>query len=178
MTDKNDTNETEPMIPQALLDHVIANYRKPADLIGENGMLKQLTKVFIEATLKAEMDQHLGHTRYGTVANDSGNVRDDQSAKTITGDFGAIEIAVPRDRDASFTPQIIPKHQRRVPGFDERILSLYARGMSTREVAAHLQEMFGTDVSPALISAITRSIRACCPRSGNTKRSCPHRQSA
>ena len=161
MTDRNEskeTQETQAAIPQALLDHVIANYKKPADLIGENGMLKQLTKAVIEAALKAEMNLHLGHAHYGAVANASGNVRNGQSAKTITGDFGDIEIAVPRDRDASFTPQLIPKHQRRVPGFDERILSLYARGMSTREIAAHLQEMFGAEVSPALISAITDTV--------------------
>jgi len=164
MTDRNENkeaNETkaaQAAIPQALLDHVIANYKQPADLIGENGMLKQLTKAVIEAALAAEMNQHLGHTRYGAVANPSGNVRNGQSAKTITGDFGEIEIAVPRDRDASFTPQLIAKHQRRVPGFDERILSLYARGMTTREIAAHLQEMFGAEVSPALISAITDTV--------------------
>ena len=124
MTDSNESKETQTAIPQALLDHVIANYKKPADLIGENGMLKQLTKAVIEAALKAEMNQHLGHARYGAVGNATGNVRNGQSAKTLTGDFGEIEIAVPRDRDASFTPQLIPKHQRRLPGFDERILSL------------------------------------------------------
>ena len=80
------------------------------------------------------------------------------SAKTISGDFGEVEITIPRGRDARFTPQLLPKHQRRVPGFDERILSLYARGMSTREIAAHLQEMFGADVSPTLISAITDTV--------------------
>ena len=161
MTDKNEskeTQETRAAIPQALLDHVIAHYQKPADLIGENGMLKQLTKAVIEAALKAEMNQHLGHARYDAVANASGNVRNGQSAKTITGDFGEIQIAIPRDRDASFTPRLIAKHQRRVPGFDERILSLYARGMSTREIAAQLQEMFGAEVSPALISAITDTV--------------------
>lgn len=158
MSDKNDTNKTKPEIPQALLDHVIANYKNPADLIGENGMLKQLTKAVIEAALQAEMNKHLGHAHYGAVANASGNVRNGQSAKTLTGDFGEIQIAVPRDRDASFSPQLIAKHQRRVPGFDERILSLYARGMSTREIAAHLQEMFGAEVSPALISAITDTV--------------------
>ena len=123
-------------------------------------MLKQLTKAVIEAALKAEMNQHLGHARHGAVANPSGNVRNGQSGKTLTGDFGEIQIAVPRDRDASFTPQLIPKHQRRVPGFDERILSLYARGMSTREIAAQLQEMFGAEVSPALILAITDTVAA------------------
>ena len=159
MSDKDENKEeVQCAIPQALLDHVIANYKKPADLIGENGMLKQLTKAVIEAALKAEMNQHLGHTRYAAVSNASGNVRNGQSAKTLTGEFGDIEIAVPRDRDASFSPQLIPKHQRRVPGFDERILSLYARGMSTREIAAHLQEMFGAEVSPALISAITDTV--------------------
>ena len=136
----------------------MANYKKPADLIGENGMLKQLTKAVFEAALNAEMAQHLGHTRHGMVVNATGNVRNGQSAKTISGDFGQVEIAIPRDRDASFAPQLLPKHQRRVPGFDERILSLYARGMSTREIAAHLQEMFGTDVSPALISTITDTV--------------------
>ena len=158
MTDRNKTIETQAAIPQALLDHVMANYKKPADLIGENGMLKQLTKAVIEAALNAEMNQHLGHPRYGTVDNATGNVRNGQSTKRLTGDFGEIQIAVPRDRDASFTPQLIAKHQRRVPGFDERILSLYARGMSTREIAAHLQEMFGAEVSPALISAITDTV--------------------
>jgi putative transposase len=159
MSDKDENKEeVQPAIPQALLDHVIANYKKPADLIGENGMLKQLTKAVIGAALKAEMNQHLGHSRYAAVGNASGNVRNGQSVKTLTGDFGEIEIAVPRDRHARFTPQLIPKHQRRVPGFDERILSLYARGMSTREIAAHLQEMFGAEVSPALISAITDTV--------------------
>jgi putative transposase len=159
MNDRDENSEeAQPAIPQALLDHVMANYKKPADLIGENGMLKQLTKAVIEAALKAEMNQHLGHTRYAAVGNASGNVRNGQSAKTLTGEFGEIEIAVPRDREASFSPQLISKHQRRVPGFDERILSLYARGMSTREIAAHLQEMFGAEVSPALISAITDTV--------------------
>ena len=151
----NETPQTTPArsaFPQVLLDHVMANYKKAADLIGENGMLKQLTQAVFEAALNAEMAQHLGHTRHGTVVNDTGNVRNGQSAKTISGDFGQVEITIPRDRDASFAPQLLPKHQRRVPGFDERILSLYARGMSTREIAAHLQEMFGTEVSPALIS--------------------------
>lgn len=147
-----------PAFPQALLDHVIAQYKKPSDLIGENGLLKQLTKAVFEAALNAEMNQHLGHSRHGSIGNTSGNVRNGHSAKTISGDFGEVEITIPRDRDASFSPQLLPKHQRRVPGFDERILSLYARGMSTREIAAHLQEMLGVEVSPTLISAITDTV--------------------
>jgi putative transposase len=147
-----------PAFPQALLDHVIAHYKQPSDLIGENGMLKQLTKAVFEAALNAEMNQHLGHARHGSIGNETGNVRNGHSAKTISGDFGEVDIAIPRDRDASFTPQLLPKHQRRVPGFDERILSLYARGLSTREIAAHLQEMLGVEVSPTLISAITDTV--------------------
>jgi putative transposase len=156
----NDTSPAadRPAFPQALLDHVIAHYKQPADLIGENGMLKQLTKAVFEAALNAEMNQHLGHSRHGTVGNASGNVRNGHSAKTISGDFGEVDIAIPRDRDASFAPLLLPKHQRRVSGFDERILSLYARGMSTREIAAHLQEMLGVEVSPTLISTITDTV--------------------
>ena len=153
-----EANPAPPAFPQALLDHVIANYKKPSDLIGENGMLKQLTKAVFEAALNAEMAEHLGHARHESVANTTGNVRNGHSAKTISGDFGEVTLAVPRDRDATFTPQLMPKHQRRMPGFDDRILSLYARGMSTREIGAHLLEMFGTDVSPALISAITDTV--------------------
>ena len=118
-TDANAQETTErPAFPQALLDHVMANDRKPADLIGENGMLKELTKAVFEAALNAEMAQHLGHPRHGTIGNETGNVRNGHSAKTICGDFGQVDLAVPRDRDASFTPQLLPKHQRRVPGFD------------------------------------------------------------
>ena len=124
-TDASVQETTErPAFPQALLDHVMANYRKPADLVGENGMLKELTKAVFEAALNAEMAQHLGHPRHGTIGNETGNVRNGHSAKTICGDFGQVDLAVPRDRDASFTPQRLPKHQRRVPGFGERILSL------------------------------------------------------
>lgn len=144
-----------PAFPQALLDHVMAHYQKPADLIGENGMLKQRTKAVFEAALNAEMAQHLGHTRHGSVGNPSGNVRNGHSAKTISGDFGEVDITVPRDRDASFSPQLLPRHQRCEPGFDERILSLYARGMSTRQIAAQLHEMLDVEVSPTLSSTIT-----------------------
>ena len=154
---KSKTSAT-PAVPQELLDHVMTHYKSPADLIGENGLLKQLTKAVVEAALNAEMALHLGHARHGTVGNDSGNVRNGHSLKTITGEFGEVEIAVPRDREARFVPQLIGKHQRRFPGMDERILSLYARGMTTREIAAHLQEMFGAEVSPTLISAITDTV--------------------
>ena len=95
-----------PAFPQALLDHVIANYKQPSDLIGENGMLKQLTKAVFEAALKAEMAQHLGHAQHGSVGNDTSNVRNGHSRKTISGEFGEVDIAIPRDRHASFAPKL------------------------------------------------------------------------
>ena len=158
MSDKKASPAVLAATRQELIDQLVAGYQKPADIIGESGLLKQLTKAVFEAALRAEMAVHLGHDKHAPVANTLGNVRNGQSVKTVTGEFGDVEITVPRDRHASFTPQLIPKHQRRFPGLDDRILSLYARGMTTREIAAHLQEMFGAEVSPTLISTITDTV--------------------
>lgn len=145
-------------VPNQLLDELLANYQKPEDLIGENGLLKQLTKRLVERALDAEMTAHLGHERHGPVANASGNTRNGRSRKTLKGEFGELPIEVPRDREGSFEPQIVPKHQRRWTGFDEKVLSLYARGMTVREIQAHLQEMYGAEVSPSLISNVTDAV--------------------
>lgn len=145
-------------IPDELLDELLANYQKPEDLIGQNGLLKQLTKRLVERALDAEMTAHLGHDRHAPVANASGNTRNGRSRKTLKGEFGELPIEVPRDRDSSFEPQIVPKHQTRWTGFDEKVLSLYARGMTVREIQAHLQEMYGAEVSPSLISTVTDAV--------------------
>lgn len=147
-----------PPASQKLVEQLIAGYQTLADIIGENGLLKQLTKAVFEAALKAEIAIHLGHDRHGNVTNLTGNVRNGESVKTITGDFGEVEITIPRDRQASFNPTLVPKHQRRFPGIDDRILSLYARGMTTREISEHLEDIFGAAVSPTLISAITDTV--------------------
>lgn len=147
-----------PLASQKLIEQLIAGYQTPADIMGENGLLKQITKAVFEAALKAEMAIHLGHDVHAAVVNASGNVRNGHSTKAVTGDFGEVEINVPRDRQSSFEPTLVPKHQRRFPGIDDRILSLYARGMSTREIAAHLEEIFGANVSPTLISTITDTV--------------------
>ena len=149
---------SEKKIPAALLDQLVKGYRKPDDLIGENGLLKQLTKALVERALDAEMAEHLGHERHEPVGNEGGNARNGRSSKTITGEFGSVQIDVPRDRAGTFTPKLVGKYQRRFPGFDERILSLYARGMSTREIEAHILEMYGATVSPTLISSITEAV--------------------
>ncbi len=145
-------------VPTELLDSLLANYQKPEDLIGENGLLKQLTKLLVARALDAEMTQHLGQGKHETVANPAGNTRNGRSKKTLNGDFGELPIESPRDRQGSFEPQLIPKHQTRWSGFDDKILSLYARGMTVREIQQHLEEMYGTEVSPTLISSVTDAV--------------------
>ena len=145
-------------VPEELLAGLLANYQKPEDLIGEEGLLKHLTKLVVERALEAEMTEHLGHSKNEPVANQAGNTRNGKSRKTLKGEFGELPIEVPRDRHGSFEPQLIPKHQTRWAGFDDKILSLYARGMTVREIQAHLEEMYGTEVSPSLISSVTDAV--------------------
>ena len=145
-------------VPEELLASLLADYKKPEDLIGENGLLKQLTKLLVEKALDAELAEHLGHGKNEPVANEAGNTRNGKSKKTLKGEFGELPIEVPRDRHSTFEPQLIPKHQTRWSGFDDKILSLYARGMTVREIQAHLEEMYGTEVSPSLISSITDAV--------------------
>ena len=145
-------------VSNELIDRLLADYKKPEDLIGENGLLKQLTKRLVERALQAEMAEHLGHGKNEPVANPRGNTRNGKSKKTLKGEFGELPIEIPRDRDGSFEPQIVPKHQTRWTGFDDKILSLYARGMTVREIQAHLEEMYGAEVSPTLISTVTDAV--------------------
>jgi putative transposase len=145
-------------IPTELLDTLLSNYQKPEDLIGENGLLKQLTKALVERALEAEMTEHLGHAKHEPVTNPSGNARNGKSRKNLKGDFGELPIEIPRDRHGSFEPQIIAKHQTRWTGFDDKIISLYARGMTVREIQSHLEELYGTEVSPSLISSVTDAV--------------------
>jgi putative transposase len=144
------TEEAKRVVPKELIDSLLAGYKKPEDLIGENGLLKQLTKLLVEKALDAEMTEHLEHNKNHPIQNLLGNARNGKSKKTLKGDFGELPIEVPRDRQGSFEPQLIPKHQTRWTGFDDKILSLYARGMTVREIQSHLEEMYGTEVSPTL----------------------------
>jgi putative transposase len=145
-------------IEKDLLDRLLADYKKPEDLIGETGLLKQLTKALLERALEAELTDHLGHEKHAPIATTGGNARNGKSAKTIKGEFGKLPIEVPRDRESSFEPIIIPKGQTRFTGFDDKIISLYARGMTTREIQGHLEEIYGVDVSPTLISNVTDAV--------------------
>jgi putative transposase len=141
-----------------LIDQLLVDYKKPEDILGENGLLKQLTKAIVERALQVEMTAHLGHNKHEPVTNATTNSRNGFSTKTLKGDFGELPLDIPRDRQAQFEPQIIGKHQTRWTGFDDKILSLYARGMTVREIQGHLEEIYGVEVSSSLISSVTEAV--------------------
>jgi putative transposase len=145
-------------IDNELIDNLLKNYKKPEDLIGENGLLKQLTKQLLERAMAAEMTEHVGYEKHDPGGNNSGNSRNGKSAKTIKGTFGELALETPRDRNGTFEPQIIEKHQRRFTGFDKNIISLYSRGLSTREIQQHLEEIYGVEVTAGLISSVTDEV--------------------
>jgi putative transposase len=141
----------EPVIPAEILDQLLAGTDAAAAL-DQGGLLDVLKKALAERALNAEMDYHLGDNEQ------AGNSRNGYGRKTVITDTGKIDIAVPRDRSGSFDPQLIAKYQRRFPGFDDKIISMYARGMSTREIVGHLRDLYGIDVSPDLISTVTDAV--------------------
>jgi len=145
-------------IRDELIDELLKDYRKPEDIIGEDGLFRELTRRLAERALEAEMTEHLGYKKYASEGKTSGNSRNGHGKKRVKGDFGEIEIEVPRDRECEFEPQLIRKEQRRFDGFDQKIVSLYARGLTTREIQGHLQEIYGIEVSPTLISNVTAEV--------------------
>jgi len=145
-------------IKTELIDELLKDYQKPEDIIGENGLLKRFVKAVLERALNAELTHHLGYERHDPAGNNSGNSRNGTSSKTLKGEFGELELEIPRDRTSTFEPQILPKHQTRFTGFDDKIISLYARGMTTRDIEGHLKEIYGVEVSPALVSQVTEAV--------------------
>src|ERR1700736_3840854 len=141
-----------------LLDELLKDYQTPQDLFGENGIIKQLTKGMIERCLQAEMEEHLGYARHGRKKPESANTRNGTGTKTLKSEHGELDIAVPRDRDGSFEPLLVKKRQSRLEGFEEKILALYARGMTTRDIQAQVQELYGVEVSPTFISNVTEEV--------------------
>ena len=132
--------------------------KTPDEILGENGLLKELTKRLVESALEGEMTDHLGYEPRATEGRNTGNSRNGRTDKTIQTESGEVDIEVPRDRDASFDPKLVKKRQRRLEGFDDKVISLYGRGMTTREIQGHLKELYGTEISPALISNVTDSV--------------------
>ncbi len=141
----------QPRIPDAILDQLLAG-ADPKTAFDPNGLLDDLKKALAERALNAEMDHHLAGE------GGTGNGRNGYGHKTVVTDTGKLDLQIPRDRQASFDPQLIAKYQRRFPGFDDKVISMYARGMSTREIVGHLRELYGIEVSPDLISAVTDAV--------------------
>jgi putative transposase len=146
-----------PIKPEHL-DELLAGYEKPEDLLGEAGLFRQLKKALLERALGAELTHHLGYERGARTGRSRDNHRNGSYAKTVLTEDGTVELEVPRDRNGSFEPQIVAKGERRLDGFDDKIISLYARGMTVREIQSHLRELYGVGVSPDLISRVTDAV--------------------
>jgi putative transposase len=142
-----------------LLDELLKEYKNPEDLLGRDGLLKQLSAALVERCLNAEMEHHLEEERNDPEPeNAPRNRRNGHSKKTLKGEFGTAEISIPRDRNGAFEPVIVKKHETRFNGFDGKILSLYARGMSVRDIQDQLQDLYGVEVSSGLISKVTDAV--------------------
>ena len=141
-----------------ILDQILSGYSKPEDLTSDDGIFRRLKKALIERALGAELSDHLGYEKGDPAGRGSGNSRNGTSAKTVLTEDGEVQIEVPRDRAGTFEPHLIPKGQTRFDGFDDKIISLYARGMTVREIQGYLAELYGTEVSPDFISKVTDAV--------------------
>jgi len=143
-------------IRQELLEELLKDYKSPEDLLGQGGLLKELTKALVEKALDGELTHHLGYPKHS--ASKSDNARNGKSKKGLLTDHGKMEIVSPRDRNGSFEPELVKKRQTRFDGFDDKILSMYSRGMTVREIQGHLEDIYAVEVSPDLISSVTDSV--------------------
>lgn len=144
---------------EALLDELLKDYEgDPKQILGKNGLLRQLQKALAERVLEGELTEHLGYRAHAAEGRGSGNARNGYGTKTVQTETDQFEIKVPRDRGGSFEPQLVGKRQRRLAGFDDKVIALYARGLTTREIQAQLEELYGIEVSPTLISTVTDAV--------------------
>jgi transposase-like protein len=141
-----------------LIDELLQDGHDVKDILGKDGLLKQLTKRLVERTLEAELTDHLGYEPHASKGRGSGNNRNGKGQKTVQSDSGELQIEVPRDRSGTFEPQLVKKRQRRLAGFDDKVIALYARGLSTRQIQSQLEELYGVEVSPTLISNVTNAV--------------------
>jgi len=154
MADEHEFSEKEL---NAILDRLVKG-KAPEEIMGQGGLVKDLTRRLVERALEGEMTDHLGYEKHAQEGRNGGNSRNGKTGKRVKSDSAEIEIEVPRDREGTFDPQMVAKGQRRLPGFDEKVIALYARGMTTREIQGHLKELYQVDVSPTLISAVTDAV--------------------
>ena len=160
METENEVKESStPLVPVEVLDELMAQVEaEGAELLGPDGLLSQVTKAVLERVLDEELTGHLGYDKHDPAGRGSGNSRNGTSAKVLLTEAGAIGLDIPRDRNGDFEPKIVPKGTTRLKGFNDRIVSLYARGMTVRDVRAHLEEIYDVDVSPDLISKVTDAV--------------------
>ena len=142
----------------ALLDELLQGCESPEEILGEHGLLKGLTKRLVERALATELTTHLGDAPHARLPSKGDNARNGSSPNTVQTKQGPIDLAVPRDRAGTFEPTVVKKRQRRLEGFDGKVLALYAHGLTTREIQGDLEELYGTEVSPTLISTITDAV--------------------
>jgi putative transposase len=141
-----------------LIDELLQDGHDVKDILGKDGLLKQLTKRLVERTLEAELTDHLGYEPHSSKGRGTGNNRNGRGHKTVQSESGELQIEVPRDRSGTFEPQLVKKRQRRLEGFDDKVIALYARGLSTRDIQGQLEELYGVEVSPTLISNVTNAV--------------------
>ena len=157
MTIKHELNQQDAMIEQ-IISQLDLSGMTQEKLFGQDGIIKNLTSRLLNRILEAEMDVHLGYKKHSNDGDNSGNSRNGYSKKKILTHDQHVELNVPRDRNSEFEPEIVPKYAKRLPLFNEQIISLYSRGMTTRDIQAHLNEIYGVDVSPELISRVTDAV--------------------
>jgi transposase-like protein len=146
-------------ITKEVLDELMKDYHGPDDMYGSDGLVKQFSKALIERAMQAELTEQLGYEKNGTGGKPTENRRNGKSSKTLRTDQGAMEIEVPRDREGGFEPKTVPKHQREWRGFDDKILSMYGPGLSTKAIRENLKDIYNVDVSPELISRVTDEVK-------------------
>jgi len=151
-------DQVKALLPDEVLDELLSGARTEQEIAGPGGLLSQLTKRLVERAMEVELTDHLGYELHQEPPGGTGNTRNGSTAKTLITESGPVRINTPRDRDASFEPQIVRKRQRRFEGFDEKILALYSRGLSTRDIEAHLEEIYGVKVGRDLISKVTDAV--------------------
>lgn len=162
-TDTPNAHESDDSTGEVVEQEVVDRLLEEAgdrELLGEGGLLSQLTKQVLETALDVELTDHLGYERGDPAGRGSGNSRNGASPKRVHTDVGTVDVAVPRDRDGSFEPGVVPKGARRLEGFNQRIIALYARGMTVRDIQDHLRDLYAVEVSPDLISKVTEAVLA------------------
>lgn len=151
--------DVSPLVTEEMVDELMTRVEESdGELLGSDGLISEMTKKVLERALDTELTDHLGYEKGDPAGRGSGNSRNGTTPKTVHTDVGTIPLDVPRDRNGDFEPRIVPKGSTRLKGFNERIIALYARGMTVRDVRAHLAEIYGVDVSPDLISKVTDGV--------------------